>query len=83
MGNGKKDTIDIPQYLIKNVTDLWNRSVPVGPRKFIPEYKIEIIFNDNSIRSFRINGNIIKEDNDYCFMLLCSENYFDNLVQTQ
>jgi hypothetical protein len=82
-GNSYQDTINISTNLANNVIKLWNQSIPLGLCKFLPEYELQIIFKNQSIRNFRIVENTMKENNDYCFKLLCSKNYFDELIQNQ
>lgn len=71
---GQSDTLD---NLTKRLTDeqknqfieKFNNSKPNGLRKAIPLYFIDVHLKDGTKRSFRINGQYIKEKNDYCFDL--------------
>ena len=71
---GQSDTLD---NLTKRLTDeqknqfveKFNNSKPNGLRKAIPLYFIDVHLKDGTKRSFRINGQYIKENKDYCFDL--------------
>jgi hypothetical protein len=71
---GQSDTLD---NLTKRLTDdqknqfveKFNNSKPNGLRKAIPLYFIDVHLKDGTKRSYRINGQYIKENNDYCFDL--------------
>jgi hypothetical protein len=71
---GQSDTLD---NLTKRLTDeqknqfveKFNNSKSNGLRKAIPLYFIDVHLKDGTKRSFRINGQYIKENNDYCFDL--------------
>lgn len=71
---GQSDTLD---NLTKRLTseqknqfvEKFNNSKQNGLRKAIPLYFIDVHLKDGTKRSFRINGQYIKENNDYCFDL--------------
>ncbi len=71
---GQSDTLD---NLTKRLTEeqknqfveKFNNSKPNGLKKGIPLYFIDVHLKDGFKRSFRINGQFIKENNDYCFDL--------------
>lgn len=53
----------------KLFTDKFNNAKSIGLRKAFPLYIINVHLNDSTKRSFRINGQCIKENNDFCFDL--------------
>jgi len=69
---GQSDTL---MNLTKRLTDeqknpfieKYNNSKPNGLRKAIPLYFIDVILKDGTKRNFSMNGQYIKENNDYCF----------------
>jgi hypothetical protein len=71
---GQFDTLD---NRIKRLTveqknqfiEKFNNSKPIGLGKSLPFYFIYVHLKDGTKRSFRINGQFIKENNDYCFDL--------------
>lgn len=71
---GQFDTLD---NLKKRLTveqknqfiEKFNNSKPIGLGKSLPFYFIYVHLKDGTKRSFRINGQFIKENNDYCFDL--------------
>jgi hypothetical protein len=54
---------------IKKFVDKWNTAKSIGPSIFVAHYVINITLKDGSTRTFRINGQSIKENNDWCFDL--------------
>lgn len=54
---------------IKSLTDEWNKSEFKGMYKMIPKYWIRVHLKNDSIRSFRVNGNLIKENSDWTYSL--------------
>ena len=51
------------------LVDKWNNAKPKGLCKYFPTYWLRIHFKDSMERTFRINGQSIKESNDYCYDL--------------
>src|SRR5690606_29837628 len=45
----------------------WNNAEPVGLVKMAPKFWIILKFNNDSIRKFRMRGNLIKEKNDWTY----------------
>lgn len=72
--SGQKDTI---QTIRKRLTaeqskifvEKWNSAKSKGPCKYIVLYWVDITLNDKTVRTFRVNGQSIKENNDQCFDL--------------
>jgi hypothetical protein len=62
----------------KLFVEKWNKSESVGLCKYLLQYSIYVTFKDGSKRTFRINGRIIKENNDYGYSIE-DEKFFDNL----
>ena len=56
----------------------WNTSKAIGPCIYLPTYYVVIFLQDGTQRSFRANGQSIKENNDWCFEI-GETNYFDKL----
>ena len=79
----QNDTLLLPRDDKNSIINYWNRSLPIGPCKYIPTYILIVQFNDGSVRTFRINQNTMKENNDYCFKLLCSKKYFDDYFKNK
>jgi hypothetical protein len=88
---GQSDTLD---NLTKRLTDeqknqfieKYNNSKPNGLRKAIPLYFIDVNLKDGTKRNFSMNGQYIKENNDYCFDLGDSkfiESIWNKLNQSQ
>ena len=70
----QKDSLNINLKLLngeqsKWLVDKWNNAKSKGLCKYIPIYWLTIHFKDGSKRTFIINGQSIKESNDYCFDL--------------
>lgn len=62
-----KDSIRLKDDTALDLVDRWNNAESLGLCKFFPKYWIKVKFNNGLERKFRINGNSIKENNDYCF----------------
>ena len=80
---GPPDTIKcVWKYLteeqIKSFADKWNSASDKELRKYLPTYKIAVYFKNDSTRNFRVNGQYIKEDNDWCFDFK-DKDYFEKL----
>ena len=80
---GPPDTIkcfwkDLTEQQIKSFTDKWNNTTDSELRKYISTYKIKVYLKNDSIREFRVNGQFIKEDNDWCLNFQ-DKNYFEKL----
>ena len=70
--SGINDTIQkTPKRLTKEQSKLfvesWNKADPNGPCKYIAVYWVNVKLKDNTTRTFRINGNNAKENNDFCY----------------
>jgi len=70
----QKDSLNINLKLLngeqsKWLVDKWNNAKSNGICTYIPTFWLAIHFKDGSKRTFRINGQSIKESNDYCFDL--------------
>ncbi|GIK70535.1 MAG: hypothetical protein D8M18_10530 [Bacteroidetes bacterium] len=73
--NNNSRQVDTTQITHKRLTyeqtklfvDKWNMAKSIGPCKYIVLYWINIIFKDGTKRTFRINGNNVKENNDWCY----------------
>ena len=55
----------LPFEKVSFFIDNWNDSRSAELMKYIPEYKIHVYLHSDSIRTFRINGNKIKENGDW------------------
>ncbi len=71
---GQSDTLENQTKPLTNnqkklFVEKFNSSKFNGQRKAIPLYFIDVHFKDETKRSFRINGQYIKENNEYCFDL--------------
>jgi len=44
----------------------WNQTDKNGLYKFLPTYNLTLYLKHGAIRRFRVNGSLIKENNDYC-----------------
>jgi len=62
---GKVKFLTIEQA--KAFANKWNNAKVKGPYKFIVQYWVDIDLKDGHIRTFRINGEIAKETNDWGF----------------
>ncbi|RMG80502.1 MAG: hypothetical protein D6707_06290, partial [Bacteroidetes bacterium] len=49
-----------------------------GPCKYIPKFWLTVTLKDGTTRTFRANGENIKEDNDWCFSI-GDNDFFDHL----
>ncbi len=65
----KSKTKRLTETQKKQFIEKYNNSKPNGLRKAIPLYFIDVYLNNGSQRSFSINRQYIKENNDYCFDL--------------
>jgi len=64
--------------MIHDLIDRVNKSSSKGSCNFDEEYLLYVHFKDGTTRNFRINGSLIKDNNDRCFDIKNS-NYFENL----
>jgi len=62
----------------KQFVDIWNTSESIGLCKSGIQYWIIVTFKDGSKRTFRVNRQIIKENNDNGYSIK-DEKFFDNL----
>ena len=56
----------------KKFIDEWNKANPNGPCKNIAQHWVDIKLKDSTTRTFRINGENITENTDWCFTLVDS-----------
>lgn len=71
---GQPDTLENQTKRLTNdqknlFSEKFNSSKSNGLRKAIPLYFIDVHLKDGTKRNFRVNGQYIKENNDYCFDL--------------
>lgn len=71
---GQSDTLEnktkrLTKDQQKLFVEKFNSSKSNGLRKAIPLYFIDVHLKDGTKRNFRVNGQYIKENNDYCFDL--------------
>lgn len=71
---GQPDTLENQTKRLTNdqknlFSEKFNSSKSNGLRKTIPLYFIDVHLKDGTKRNFRVNGQYIKENNDYCFDL--------------
>lgn len=55
----------IPFEHIDKFTTTWNNPERIELTKCMAQYKIDIVLKNDSVRSFYLNSNIIKERTDY------------------
>ena len=58
---------ELTNYQVKALVDKWNKSISIGPCKFGLQYWLFVTLNDGTKRTFRANGQNIKESNDWCY----------------
>ena len=63
---------------LADFVDKWNSSKSEGLCKYIANYHLSVHQKNGLIRTFRINADNIKENNDYCFSIIDKE-YFDKI----
>lgn len=59
----------LTQDEIKLVVNEWNNSKKEGLYKMVPNYHIRVHLKNDTIRSFRVNGELIKESGDWAYSL--------------
>jgi len=77
--NRLPDSLVLSKNEVKRFIRKWNNSYPVGPCKFMPVFSLDVKMIDNSIRYFRINGEVIKEERDDGFKFLFDKKFFENI----
>jgi hypothetical protein len=63
------EPISLTDSQAKLIADKWNNSVGKGLCKYLPEFFMTVYLKDKRKREFRINGQNIKENNDWCYDL--------------
>lgn len=76
--NEKIELKELTNDQVKVMVDKWNNSKSKGLCKFGLRYWLFVTFKDESKRSFRANGQNIKEDNDWCYNI-GDEQFFKKL----
>jgi hypothetical protein len=71
-------TYKLNDSMIEGLVDRLNKSDSIGICKYYNLYWINIYLTDGIIRTFRINGALIKENNDWCFDIKDTD-YVENL----
>ncbi len=65
------------------LVDEWNSSKPIGMSKMIPEFWIRVHLKNDSIRIFRATGDLMKEDNDWTYVMSNASLFSDFWVNAQ
>ena len=76
--DGSFEMVTLNDSMIEDLIDRLNKSNSIGKCKFYNLYWLNIYYTDGTIRTFRINGSSIKENNDWCFNIKDSD-YMVNL----
>lgn len=76
--NEKIELKELTKEQAKILVDKWNNSKFKGLCKFGLQYWLFVTMKDGSKRTFRANGQSIKEDNDWCYEI-DEEQFFKNL----
>lgn len=63
------DSIKLLQNQISQLVEKWNHSESKGLYKMMPEFWISVHLKNDSIRKFRTNGDLIKENGDWAFSI--------------
>jgi len=63
------DSVILPSTILNRFVRTWNVSEESEIRKFIPSVTIRVQLRDNRRRSFRLNGNYAKEEDDWSLRL--------------
>lgn len=63
------DTVELSQNQINLFVNKWNNSESKGLYKMKPRFYMTIKFKNDSIRNFRVNGQLIKEQGDWAFSI--------------
>jgi len=77
--NHKQDSLTLNKVQVNQLVRKWNNTVPIGLVKYIPEYSLTVRMINNKTRHFRTSGNIIKENNDCGYKIICPKNYIKTL----
>ena len=72
------DSVQIIKYTLNEamtneLIDRFNSSKSVGPCKYIVLYWLDFYATDGSKRTFRVNGQSVKEKNDWCYNIKDSD----------
>lgn len=65
----------------KKLIEKWNNAKTIGPCKYMWTYNIDVYLKDKTQRNFRVNGSIMKEQNDWGFDLV-DTSYIDQIFLT-
>jgi|JI7StandDraft_1071085.scaffolds.fasta_scaffold79961_2 hypothetical protein len=76
--NEKIELKELTNDQAKNLVDKWNNSKSKGPCKFGLQYWLFVTLKDGTTRTFSVNGQSIKEDDDWCYDI-SDEQFFKNL----
>ncbi|MDP4205621.1 MAG: hypothetical protein Q8859_06460 [Bacteroidota bacterium] len=76
---GRCDSIILSENQCKRFIINWNYSFPVGPCKFIPKYTLCVKMKNGQSRSLRINGRVIKEQNDFGYEFLLGDRFYESI----
>lgn len=76
--NGKIELRELTNDQAKTFVDKWNKSKSKGPCKFGLQYWLFVTLRDGTKRTFKANGETIKEESDWCNDI-GEENFFTNL----
>ena len=60
-------TYKLSDLMVEKLTDKFNNSSSEGFCKFIVLYWVKIDFTDGTVKTFRINGDSVKENDDWCY----------------
>lgn len=63
------DSVKLSQNQIGQLVEKWNYSESKGLSKMMPKFWISVHLKNDSIRKFRVNGDLIKENGDWAFSI--------------
>lgn len=63
------DSVRLTQSQISELVEKWNHSESKGIYKMGPEFWISISLKNDSVRKFRVNGDLIMENEDWAFSI--------------
>lgn len=63
------DSVKLSLNQINQFVEKWNHSESKGLYKMIPKFWISVHMKNDSIRNFRVNSNLIKENGDWAFSI--------------
>jgi hypothetical protein len=76
-----QNAIRLTKQQTKDLVTKWNNSKSEGPCKYFPKLWLTVTLKDGTTRTFRANGENIKEDNDWCYSI--GDNDYFNLLWTE